>query len=434
MSIEPAWFPYRLDNLVGAIDYRDGQIELSKLSAVHGDARVAAEGTCRVDRDGGCRLVLSRLSADRLDLDDDLLAALPAGLSQGVARLGVQGPVNMLGGLGVTVRGQAGGPPELDWDLTFDLENGRLATQPAIEHVHGGVRLVGGSGPRGATSRGELSIDSAIVRGVQLTRISGPLLLDSQRMLFGTPAEQGIPNRVPRQITASIFSGQLGLDGELALSVGGEFHVEGTLDAADLAAIASELAPQQRGLSGKVFGAINLAGSTAGVHTWRGSGQVRLRDADIYELPVMISMLKLLSIQRPDRTAFTTSNIDFRVAGDELTLDRIDFNGDAISLKGKGRVSAQRQVELKFHPQVGRDEYQLPIFRPLIGEASRQFMLIEVTGSLDRPHVTRTVLPQLDERLQELFPELARQPERSDPAPSILTMPRDALRRTGLLP
>jgi hypothetical protein len=170
------------------------------------------------------------------------------------------------------------------------------------------------------------------------------------------------------------------------------------------------------------------------LHTWRGNGQVRLRDADIYELPVMIAMLKLLSVQRPNRTAFNTSNIDFRIVGDDLALDRIDFSGDAISLKGKGRMNAQRQIELKFHPQMGRDELTLPIFRPLIGEASRQFMLIEVTGSLDRPHVTRTVLPQLDERLQELFPELARQPERKDPTLPIITMPRDALRRAGWLP
>ena len=184
-----------------------------------------------------------------------------------------------------------------------------------------------------------------------------------------------------------------------------------TLENADLATIIREAAPQQRGLSGKMFGSVNLAGTTEGVHTWRGNGQARLRDADIYELPVMISMLKLLAVRQPDKTAFTTSDIDFRIEGDDLAFDRLDFSGDAISLKGKGRMNGQRQIDLKFYPQVGRDEFHLPIFRPLVGEASRQFMLIEVTGTLDRPEVTRTVLPQLDERLQELFPELARQPQ-----------------------
>jgi len=186
-------------------------------------------------------------------------------------------------------------------------------------------------------------------------------------------------------------------------------------------------------LSGRVFATANVKGTTAGRHTWRGQGQMRLRDADIYEVPVMIALLKLLSVQRPDRTGFTTSAIDFRIEGDDLALERIDFSGDAISLKGEGRVNLERQISLKFYPIMGREEQQIPFFRPLLGETGRQFMLIEVTGTLDRPDVTRTVLPKLDDRLRELFPELASE-ELVEPAMPILTAPREALNRLRRLP
>ena len=186
ISIEPTWFRYRLDNLIGGIRYQEGTIELTGLEAAHGNAAIAAAGVVRVLDDGGCRLQLSRLSADRLEIDHDLLTALPPGLGQGLSRLNLAGPINMLGGLGITVHGQNGAKPELDWDLTFDLENGRLATPTPVEHIHGGIRLVGQSGPQGMASRGELSIDSAIVRDVQLTRIAGPVFLDAQRLVFGS--------------------------------------------------------------------------------------------------------------------------------------------------------------------------------------------------------------------------------------------------------
>jgi hypothetical protein len=169
------------------------------------------------------------------------------------------------------------------------------------------------------------------------------------------------------------------------------------------------------------------------MHTWRGGGHARLREADIYELPVMIAMLNLLRVQRPDRTAFTTSHIDFRVEGDDLALERIDFSGDILCLKGKGRITGQREVDLAFYPQFGRDEAHLPLFRPLVGEASRQFMLIEVTGTLERQNVTRRVFPRIDERLAELFPELARQAEEGGSVP-LLSLPREAMQRAGLLP
>ena len=142
----------------------------------------------------------------------------------------------------------------------------------------------------------------------------------------------------------------------------------------------------------------------------------------------MITLLKLLSIQRPNSTAFTNSNIDFRIEGDDLVIDRIDFSGDAISLKGKGRINGQRQVDLKFYPLVGREERQLPIFRPLLGQTGQEVMLIEVTGTIDQPDIRRTPFPRIDARLQQLFPELARN-ETNEPKTPAAPGPREALNR-----
>jgi len=424
LSIEPTWFRYRMDNLTGSIHYQDGLIDLTGLAAAHGRTTIEADGKAQVLGDGGCRLDLKRLSVDRLESDGDLIAALPPAVGQGLSRLAIEGPMNVRGALAVTVPGHAEQPPGIDWDLEFDVANGRLATPTPVEHVSGGVRLVGGSGPSGAFSRGELTIDSAVVRGIQFTQVNGPLVLDGERVVFGVAAERDVHDRVPRPITASAMLGQLTANGELRLTPVGEFGLQMSLENADLATVVRELAPRQRGLSGKVFGLVNMGGTLEGAHTWRGTGQIRLRDADIYELPVMIAMLKLLSVQRPDRTAFTTSNIDFRIEGDDLALDRIDFNGDAICLKGKGRMTGERDVDLKFYPQFGRDEYQLPIFRPLVRETSRQLMLIEVTGTLDRPRVERYPLPNLDERLAELFPELATRQAARDETPPLISLPK----------
>ena len=432
ISIEPAAFRYRLDNLTGSVHYHNGLMELRNLQALHGRTMVEAEGVCHM-QEGTCYLQLARLSADRVVLDQELLAALPGGLGAAVAKLNLQGSLNVVGKMGVTVPQNADQQHELDWDLSLDVDNGRLAGLTPIEQLYGGVRLVGSSGPRGLFSRGELAFESAMIRDVQLTEISGPLVIDGQRILFGSAAERDVQGRVPRQVTATVFDGLLSIDGEASLLEENEFKVQATLSNADLATIMREVAPQRSGLTGKVFGLVNMTGNPSGAHTWRGDGNVRLRDADIYELPVMISMLKLLSVQRPNRTAFTTSNIDFRIEGDDLALDRIDFNGDAICLKGKGRINRQRQIDLKFYPQMGRDEYHLPIFRPLVGEASRQFMLIQVTGTLDQPEVNRRVFPQIDEQLQQLFPELARPDSEPEPARPIMNMPRNALRRAGLI-
>jgi hypothetical protein len=241
--------------------------------------------------------------------------------------------------------------------------------------------------------------------------VQGPYWIDGRRLVFGKLADGEANNRAPRQLTARLLSGLMSLDGEVLLTGDGTFDVEATLANADLAEVARQLAPHQPAASGKVFGTARVGGNSQGKHTWHGNGQISLREADLYELPAMINLLKLLSVQRPQRanTAFTNSNIDFRIEGDDLALERIDFSGDAISLKGKGRMNAQRQIDLKFYPLVGREERHLPIFRPLLGETGREFMLIEVTGTLDQPQIDRQVFPRLDARLAQLFPELARE-------------------------
>lgn len=437
LSVEPAWFRYRLDNVTGAFRYQDGVMQLSNLQATHNRTQLSGEATCRMQDGGACRLEFTRLAADRIEVDQDLVAALPSGLGESLGRVAPQGPLNMIGRLGITVPRLAEAAPELDWDLSLDLENGRIATTTPVEHIHGGVRLAGSSGRAGVACRGEISVDSAIVRGVQLTRIEGPIWTDGQRLVFGSAADneagQGRGQPTPRPVTADVFGGQLTLDGQVSLLEDGQFQTNASLQLADLADIARQMAPHHRGLTGNVFATAHIMGAGAGMHTWRGGGQVRLRDSDIYELPVMIALLKLLSVRRPDRTAFTTSSIDFRIEGDDLAFDRIDFSGDAITLKGKGRMNAQREIDLKFHPLMGREERLIPIMRPLLGQTGREFLLIQVTGTLDQPEVKQTVFPRLDAQLQELFPELVRE-ELVEPAMPIMTLPQKALDRLWLLP
>jgi hypothetical protein len=261
-----------------------------------------------------------------------------------------------------------------------------------------------------------------MVHGVQLTQLTGPFFFDGHKLVFGALAERDAEGRAPRQITAQLLGGTLAAGGELGLGDEGQFDVQVALDNADLVAIARQLAPQQHHVSGRVNGQANITGTAQGKHTWRGKGNIWLRDADIYQLPLMIRLLSLLSVKPPDRSAFTTSDIDFQIEGDHLALTRIDFSGDAISLKGKGDINAQRQIDLKFYPVVGREEWHLPFLRPLVGQTGRELMLIEITGTLDRMDLRRTPFPRFDERLARIFPELV-PPEPSVP---VVSPPQEA--------
>lgn len=405
LSLRPVWFPYRWDNITGTFHYARGTVTLRGVQAEHGGVRLKRlEASCDYDRSGQWAMRIPTLDVEDLVVDQELLAALPPKLAQPLGRVVLRGPVSLAGQMNFASPQALPGPVEADWALHLDVEDGQLQCGLPLEHIRGGLELRGSSGSQGLENRGELLIDSLEVRGLHLSQVRGPLRLDDAHLLLGVAADAApSPSGAPRSVTALVFEGQLALDGRVSLGSERRFELYAALAEADLARIASEASGLAAQVTGRTFANLRLTGQAAARHTWRGDGSIRLFDADIYELPLMVALLKLPNVKTPDPTAFTNSDMRFRVEGDRLYFDRIALQGDAISLIGNGDMNAARQLNLNFYAVFGREELQLPWFRPLAKEAARNVLGIEVTGTLQQPFVTPRPFPELNETLQQLL-------------------------------
>ena len=431
IRVEPVWFPYALDITSGSVQYRDGVLQLQRIRALHDRTKLEADGTFRWNSAGKWSLAIPKMNADRLQLDHDLLAALPADVGRALAKAKFVGSMGMTGGF--QIGGMAGDTAAMnaDWKLVFDVEDGRLAGDVPVEHIHGGVELIGGVDNGRWASQGEVRLDSAFFHDMQFTQIRGPFRVNQKQLLLGSWAERDSTTGTPRQFLAQVFDGLLAADASVSLEDNGEFQLECTLEQASLAKIAQEAHLPADDIAGKAFGVLQVTGTTRGKHTWRGGGNVRLRDAYLYKVPAMVSLLKLLSIRTPDSTAFTTSDVDFRIQGDDLIFDRMDLGGDAISLKGRGRLYEQKQIDVLFYTQMGRHEAQPRMLRPLLAEAGPYFLLIEVTGSIDHPQMKKTAFPALNETLRELFPDLSRERDPQESSAGAVSGLRGLLPKTS---
>jgi len=421
VSIEPAWFPYRLERLQGRLAWENGRLRFDDVRGSHARTTVAAAGTCRFQPDGGWHVSFERLAADRFRVDQDLLQAMPARLRGAIDAVQPRGLLSLDGILDVysTAPGPDGrpGPAAATWDMRFDMEQGSLDVGVPLEHVHGGVRLVGASDGRAWHAGGDVAIDSAQWRGHQLTDVAGPLLADGHGVRFGSAAVAG-PADAPRRLTARLAGGTLTLDGSVVSGEGGGFNVALALGEADLERLTADASPvpgRAPRYRGRVYAVAELQGSRAGPHSLAGRGQVRLRDADVYELPLMVALLKVLQVKAPDRRAFSSSVVDFRIEGPHAYLDTIELSGDAISLVGNGEIDFDSRVALTMRSIMGDSEAQLPAMKRMLGGASGQFMLVHVDGTLAEPEVTTEVFPTLTAALQQLQ---SRQPIRTATGPT----------------
>jgi len=408
----PTYFPYRLDKLRGVLTYRDGHVALEQFRSEHGNTRVASSGQCDFFPDGSWRLELDQLNVERLRLDREFTAALPGRLRKAVAELNPAGPIQVRGLFAVAQDGRPGDPLSTQWDLAVGFQQASVDFGLKLDNLHGEVRLVGACDGDHFQSRGELALDSAMYKDFQVTRVTGPIWIDDERILFGTwvdrpPAGQPAPARsdkpaASRSLFARLFGGTLVADGWVALGPTPRYALHAELSQGDLARCVQEVSPGAQNLRGTIRATVDLHGSGRTLNLLGGHGRVRLSEADVYEVPVMIALLKMLRAQRPDRAAFSTSDIDFRIEGNHIYIDRIKFAGDAISLVGNGEMNFQSELRLTLHAMVGRGERDLPVLQQVLGGASQQIMLVHVGGTLQNPETSREPFPGVARAIQQL--------------------------------
>ncbi len=435
-SVEPVWFPYRLEGLEGQVQYENGRVQARQFRGRRAGVEVTADIACQIGENGAWQLSFTNIFAERVPLDRDLFHAMPDGLKQVLFDLNPVGVINVRGDL--TFTQVPAGPLETNWQLAVDTHQARLDCGLRFEQISGTIALRGSCFGTYTRCLAELDLTAANTLGVQLTEIRGPLWIEPPRVICGfdqrpqaVPTAQGIAfefpgSEVARPLTMQCCGGTVTAQGWVLLGEVPRYQFHVDLGRADLPRLCQDLFGRADNLRGTVYAQAELAGSGWGLEGLMGSGTVQLRNADIYELPLMIALLKILSVREPDRSAFSTADITFRLERGRIYLPYLAFSGDAISLEGSGEMDWQGRIELVFRALLGRAERQIPVLRELIGGASQQIMVLHVTGTLHDPFVASEPFPMVNQVLQQLQAETPRKATNPAEAGLRRTPPRES--------
>lgn len=412
ITINPTWFPYELKQVDTHVEFRPDRFVIHSLKGKHRKSNVSIRGDGSFGPNGwACNL--QRVYFDRLLPSEEFTSALPKALGDSIEAMEIDGMLNVGGN--VSFKSETNFdrngrriqlPLETRWDLTADIDSGSILCGVLLDDIYGAIRLVGNASGEQFRSMGGIDIDSLVWNDIQLKNIRSPIYLDQQQALLGLWATAKQPNARPESITCNLFGGKLAANAKVSLHGKQAFEVQGTLKDADLKQFTFELAPGYSDVAGRAFGGFRVTGDNTGTHSLRGQGEVDLVDAAISEVPVMLGMLKLLSVKQIDRTLFNESKIIFRIEGEHVLFDDLEFLGDAISLKGNGEMDFDQNIELQFYTAVGRDGFRIPLLSPLIGAASQQILVIDVNGKTHDPKIKKNFFKMLNKKLKENIDDL----------------------------
>jgi hypothetical protein len=352
----------------------------------------------------------------------DLLRAFPDQLASAIRRLDYKGQINISGSLGFASQSSNGlavlnhskadviqvamdQPIDRlasDWDLRLDVDQGAMMAGLPLENVFGSVRLLGTSRGTNSECRGDVSIDSLTIHGVQISNIRGPIWIDDNQTLAGKFAPSFGGQNASDSLVGSVFNGTILFDGWVSHADKYPFFVQTVVEKTRLADLAAEVAPRYD-LSGEGYGILQIQGNSNELHSYNGKGNFHLQKAKIEQLPIILSLLKILSIKEVNRTAFDSAIVDFSVNGDQLNLERIELIGDAISLIGNGYLELMRYADVNFYSVVGRNRFHIPVLSDLYRAGAQRIMWVNIGGPLNNLQTTRKVLPGLDDSLRSLL-------------------------------
>ena len=146
----------------------------------------------------------------------------------------------------------------------------------------------------------------------------------------------------------------------------------------------------------------DLQGALTNTSSLEGQGKAWLREANLYELPAMIRLFRLLSVS-PSQGAFDSADILFGIDGDKLPVHELVLDGDIVSLRGSGWVNMRRELHLDLFANVGRRSLVGSIFRPLSNSKAATLWQIEVNGTTTDPKISRQT--PLMKSLDKVLPE-----------------------------
>ena len=307
-------------------------------------------------------------------------------------------------------RGPTGRLPRIasKWDLNLDCHQTDLYVGVPLEDLSGTIQLAGSSDGQQTSLSGELDIDSVVWNQVQLTSVQGPIWINQTEegslCLLGRGASTK-QSQTPRDISAVVFGGTLAGNIQVRNMGLPQFQLSATVAGADVTRLANERFGQRDPMTGTLNGWINLAQTGRSPDAMSGRGEVHVVDANIYKLPLLVGLLKVLQNRPPNTTAFNQCDATFAIQGQHVHFDELNLLGDVVNLDGRGDTNFKADdLNLVFHAMVG--QRRLPLISPLFSEASKQTLQLRVDGTLQNPIIHREALPAVKKTIEQIPAEL----------------------------
>jgi hypothetical protein len=398
-AIRPTFFPYRIEDLVGTLHYKDGRVDLTKLRARNGKSNLSVDsGYILMLPNGTAYADLKDLLGTPLWPTQELIDALPGMIKKGCIGLELKDPLTIKTRLVIQTSAE-GCKPDVFWDGTGQAKDISLRTGVLWEHVSGEIG-----------SRGRYD-------GKELLGVTSNFRMTEGTVLGQTVNDLGGHLTVTRQDPEI-----LRVSGLYGTYCGGEVYGEGRVEFGptlryELNLTGSQIKLQEFGkqnfgpkseMSGSAVARLYLAGEGSDPSRLTGNGSIDVPNGKMYSLPLLLDLLKFLGLRLPDRTLFEEAHAEFKLEGQTAKIKDLKLFGNVISLRGKGSIDFTNPdasgLNLDFNVDWARIGQVLPQpLKSFESTLSDNLYMVRMRGTTKKPEFSQVPLPTLTGPIKEFL-------------------------------
>ncbi len=394
-------FPLPLTHVNGQIVASPRRVEILDLYAKSGDADIRITGDIQLDGDDLAGTL--RIDAKQLNFNRTLTSALPAGMRRFFESIRASGPFDLrLASL--RFESTDTGSTQWHFDGAMTLNGAAADLGFKIENAVGTLSVTGAISPDG---RLHLDARTALSRATM-----AGWHIEDLTCRFHTDASGRFI--LVEDATAQMYGGLATGFAEIEL---GErrSHYQASFTARDMQlgsyldlhrpkADATADSEQTATARGDVSGNLVLRGRTGRGGYIEGTGELYIRQAQVWKLPIMLAIFQLLNLT-VDENIFHDGMTKFYLANDQLIFHKIDLQGSAVTFIGGGELDL-RTDRLDITLLAGSPvRVKIPLLTEMLQTASREIMEVRVMGTIAKPEIALQPLRSLGRALRTLFPE-----------------------------
>ena len=432
-TVTPSFFRYELTDLTGYVEYKNNRVDIAHMAARHGQSRVKLNaGEVRLYPNGATWANLGGIEMKPLIPDAALRKALPGKLGSALEDVQLKGGAELMVKHLVVLTApeeKGAGPaaaarpdPVVYWDAEVKLFGASLDTGVTWEEVFGSVACRGRyEGTHAGELRGNIWLDRAVISRMPVTGAKCQVTAEAQLPDPARPGEY-LPVTVQFQkVTGDLFHGALAGQARVVLTSPTRYEVWLTATDAQLEEVAKHYKlgsnADLKGIAQAQLLVYNRPDPKTGKLVIEGKGNIDVPTGRMYNLPILLDLVKVFKLQTPDKTAFEQAHVVFRILGDRIKVDQLDLIGKAVCLGGSGELDTSGDyVKFEFYTvwsQVLKQMINTPVgdLTAFLSKNLFTIKMVRENGALKyKPEPvplvtepTKAVLDRLKRRSNQLF-------------------------------